>query len=444
MAKTQFGFDIRTALCLECGAPLEVGLGGGRVVCDYCGTSSLIQRRTYREAEPAQTIPETQRLQELWHQDRQPLRVPPGVQRWLVDGRIPMQHRQDALKTWLYHQSVLTHEADDVAAYYLFTLTILLGPLLESRHRRALLEHAVDVLPNVHHRNVIRCKLARHAALDGDIQAAEAWLEHVDPRPRDLMADTAYRLAMSYIALHQGQPRAALRHLGYHEQDVPIFEGFDAEALLLRSHALEMDGQTDVALRRLRGRMVDVAWFRPLIDLSRRDPRLPLCPETIPFLERELLEQAEWKLRPPPLNLTSLPIILLAAFGVDAAVYFQVTRYDHANNSTFVAWAIVFTVLAVGAVVWQLHRYVRERGFRQRATWAEGRTTSTVGYTITSKPVVRARVTHEGNTYSVRAHVVAGVTSSAQLACPCLFDPKTRSARIILPFAPPPPIVPFG
>lgn len=179
MAKTQFGFDIRTALCLECGAPLQAELSGGHIVCSYCGTTSFIQRRARREPlapTPPQAISEPQRLRELWHQDQRPLPVPPGVQGWLVDGQLQPQHRQEALQAWLYYQGTLSEHPDGVAAYYLFTLTILLGPLLDDRHRRALLEHAVDVLPHQHHRNVIRCNLAHHAALDGDIEAARAWL----------------------------------------------------------------------------------------------------------------------------------------------------------------------------------------------------------------------------------------------------------------------------
>ena len=262
MSKTHYGYDIRTALCLNCGAPLDVDVQGGKVVCEYCATPNLVRRRRDQKDQRHKTIiaqrpaiPESERLRQLARQDFRPLQLPPALQAWARNGELLLHHQKPALQSWLQYCMVMRRGGGTIEAQYLFALTLLLSPTLEDRHERALLENAVDVLPDINHRNIIRCRLAHHAAVEGDQQAAEKWLSPVDPRPRDLMADTAYRFAVCYIALTRGQPQGVFQQLGQHEGDVPIFDGYDEEAFLLRCHALEAKGEQKEAFRRIGQRL---------------------------------------------------------------------------------------------------------------------------------------------------------------------------------------------
>jgi len=69
----------------------------------------------------------------------------------------------------------------------LFHLTLLLAPQLEPRQQRAFLESAVEVMPTMRHRQVVRCVLAEQAVLSGELDAADQWLSAFDetiPAPK--------------------------------------------------------------------------------------------------------------------------------------------------------------------------------------------------------------------------------------------------------------------
>lgn len=53
-AHTLFHHEARLALCAYCGAPLDLPLAGGAVVCRYCNASTQVTPRT--EAQDYQTL----------------------------------------------------------------------------------------------------------------------------------------------------------------------------------------------------------------------------------------------------------------------------------------------------------------------------------------------------------------------------------------------------
>ena len=78
-------------------------------------------------------------------------------------------------------------------------------PTLDERQERALLESAVELLPDARHRQILRCRLAHWAVLVGDHVAATEWLRPRNPRAADLRMDSSFRLASAALATAQGQ-----------------------------------------------------------------------------------------------------------------------------------------------------------------------------------------------------------------------------------------------
>ncbi|MEM6787363.1 MAG: hypothetical protein AAF715_07575 [Myxococcota bacterium] len=294
MSKTHYGYDIRVAACLQCGAPLDVGVHGGKVTCAYCNTPNLVRRRDDQRdratAQPstaqARGMSEAERLQLLRGQDQRPLVIPAAFRPWMRGQELHPTHLRAAMQTWIATRKALVTGpggmTSAIESERLFILTLLLAPLLGANHERAMLETAVDTLTDRTHRDVLRCRLAHHAALEGDGKAASQWLEPVDPRPLSLMADTAYRLALCYLALVQRNADVVFQQLGRNEGDVPIFDGHDQEALLLRCHALETTGQGGQAVARLRHHLEDEGAFAPSAAWPFTTPASPSVPPPTP------------------------------------------------------------------------------------------------------------------------------------------------------------------
>ncbi|MEM6787365.1 MAG: hypothetical protein AAF928_13345 [Myxococcota bacterium] len=382
MSKTYYGYDIRVAACLQCGAPLDVGVHGGKVTCAYCNTPNLVRRRDDQRdratAQPsaaqARGMSEAERLQLLRGQDQRPLVIPPAFRQWMRGQELHPTYLRAALQAWLTTRKALVTGpggmTSAIESERLFILTLLLAPLLGANHERALLETAVDTLTDRTHRDVLRCRLAHHAALEGDGKAAYQWLEPVDPRPFSLMADTAYRLAVCYLALVQRNADVVFQQLGRNEGDVPIFDGHDQEALLLRCHAFELTGAGAESYDRLRHHLEDEGAFAPLRRLALHDPRFPLCPATYPVVEAQVVATYEARLQPPRLSplVYALPFV---GFLIGAAPFL-----GHAIGAVNFTWAdfigeLVFFLivgflsgsLLVGLMVGHKNRTaLRERG----------------------------------------------------------------------------------
>src|SRR5690606_40987444 len=110
------------------------------------------------------------------------------------DGRLRTPPVADAKRAWLAARAQLDEDASFPLRERFFHLTVLLAPHFAERARRAVLETAAELLEDRRHRHVMRCLLATYAAREGDPAAADAWLALCDPRPTDLMMDSAYRL----------------------------------------------------------------------------------------------------------------------------------------------------------------------------------------------------------------------------------------------------------
>ncbi len=125
----------------------------------------------------------------------------------------------------------------------------------DQRRQRAMFESALEVFFLPRHRQLMRGHLARSAAQEGDLDAAEAWLEPCDTRSDDLDTDSAYRFSRAFVDTRRGEFQEVLRVLGHGADDVPITDTMDTSTTLLRANAWEQLGQVDRAVPLLMGRM---------------------------------------------------------------------------------------------------------------------------------------------------------------------------------------------
>ncbi len=256
---TVYSHELRVLACDACGAPLSAAIAGGLATCAYCGATSQLRardeaedRRRAREGRAA-SISESERMARLRDQASGDEALPTWIAGLLVNGRIPRDAALRALDAWRETRAALRERGDFLTAERLFHLTRLLLPHTKHAARRALLETAVELLPDPRHRHVLRCELAIGAARLGEIAAAQAWLEAVDPRPLDLLMDSVLRTARATIAIARRRGEDVLAELGEHAGDIPAAGWYAEMHELLRAHGLEMVGRYDEALAQMNG-----------------------------------------------------------------------------------------------------------------------------------------------------------------------------------------------
>jgi hypothetical protein len=252
--KTVFGTDVRVLLCKNCGAPIEASLGGGTVACGYCSMQNQVTSRREEPIEPAaaaRQLDEGQRLIMLRQQDGQPMLPPASLSSLLEGGGIAEWKIQEAVAVWQTTRREVESTGSFEAAERLLFLTIALANFYSGKgerlQQRAMFESALEVFSLPRHRQMMRGALARSAALDGDLAAAEQWLQPCNPRSEDLQSDTAYRISRATIDTARGDFNTVIAVLGQDLQQVPIMDAMEAIAVVLRANAWERMGQVQVA-----------------------------------------------------------------------------------------------------------------------------------------------------------------------------------------------------
>ena len=256
--KTIFSHDVRVVMCKNCGAPIEASAAGGAVACSYCGASNQLVSRKEEPVEPmaaAQQINEAQRLIMLQQQDGKPMLPPPSIQPLLQGGQLPAWKVQEAVAVWQATRKELETASNYEAAERLLFLTMILSNHFSEQdnrlHQRAMYESALEVFTLPRHRQMMRCYLARNAALEGDLQAAEHWITPCNPRSEDLQADSSYRVTRATIDTARGDWNSVINVLGREFHSVPIMDAMDPMAVVLRANAWEQMGHGQVAAQQL-------------------------------------------------------------------------------------------------------------------------------------------------------------------------------------------------
>jgi len=364
MSKTLFSHDLRVLLCDQCGAAIDVAISGGTVQCRYCNaTNHLVQRDESADLAEAQAaarsnISESERVTLLRQQDHQPLMPPPSLMHLVAGDELGTGMVEHAMNEWQTTRRRLQGGAPFSEQEHLFHLTLLLTPHLDERRQRAFLETASETLPDARHRHLLRCLMAKRAVLAGDLASTESWLALCNPKPTDLQMDSGYRLACCYLAIARRQPKEVLTLLGYRFDDVPIADGLDTEAAVLRAHAYEMSGDRNSATALLQDLLFRDPWhIAPADRAIAHGKALSLCAGSYSAAREQVWTHADDKLRPKPASFLSLALPVLLSTGLLlATVYFLFapgldpgTRGGGGGNTGI--WGLLITI---GTIAWLL------------------------------------------------------------------------------------------
>ncbi len=251
MKKTVFDVEVRTLECSQCGAPMITGRGGGTVQCDYCKAQSQIAVRARHVVERRGSMAdEVARRARLKAQLDAPLtghaydltRTPLGMSS--VSGLPALRKQWQRAKPQVDASDA---EAQRALCWLAFRLADALDREGQPLAERAVLETALDLLPDEGHRHLLRCRLAMEAIAEGDLDSAEGWLGECDPEPEVLELDSPYREAKARVCLRRQDFRGVLAVVGQKRGDVPIHSAHEAACDRLRAHSLESLGERDLA-----------------------------------------------------------------------------------------------------------------------------------------------------------------------------------------------------
>jgi hypothetical protein len=167
----------------------------------------------------------------------------------------------------------------------------------DSVRARAVDETAAELTRDPTFRTLLHISLSRRACDSGDLEAAEAWLAPIDPKPTLLAIHTALALARAAIALARGDGGLVLTYLGRSAGEIPIGTMDDVQACMFRATAYEKLGDLSAAERALWevGRTLGGKLFGPQkVKLHLRDQRGgDLCQQTVaPFFRKVALHRA--------------------------------------------------------------------------------------------------------------------------------------------------------
>ncbi|MCZ7684359.1 MAG: hypothetical protein M5U28_38545 [Sandaracinaceae bacterium] len=272
--------------------------------------------------------------------------LPDSIAELLVGDRIARESARETLALWTATRARLRERGDFVSAERLFHLTRLLLPHTTHQARRALLETALESLPDHRHRHVLRCELAIGAARLGELEAAAQWLEAVEPRPIDLLMDSAARAARATLAIATDRHGEALSELAERAGDVPASPWYREAHALLRAHALEAFGRVGEAADALRACDDDIGSDRLDQAADEHEP-LRLAARARLALRREKARDRVIRVRAEH----------QAACSAEGAAWWAV-------KLGAVTLAIIVGALSLGFVVgwWSVHDFIRDPG----------------------------------------------------------------------------------
>ena len=227
-----FSADVRVLTCPKCGAPLHVSPAGGQFNCDYCRNLVEVEPRA-EVISPAPLMTEEERVKALWEQTERHestilKNLPIELATVLKAGQMTEGRVSEARKLWQSYCEQ-AKSGDMKAAEYAIVLTGLLQGYFavsgDMERVRALLESTLEDMPAPARKQVIRCRLARTALMEGEVDAAKAWLADCEPAPLDLEADTDYRLTTAFLSTFDQDFARVLSLLGPTNHSIPTAVG---------------------------------------------------------------------------------------------------------------------------------------------------------------------------------------------------------------------------
>ncbi len=272
------------------------------------------------------------------------------------------------------------------------------------------------------HEQVFRCTLARSAARLGDIASAAGWLKGCDPYADDIHMDTAYRMSAAVLCTTRKDWAGVLRQLGNDIDDVPIADGSDELAAMVRANAHEKMGQVPTAVDQLRRVMQGKP--KELFEKIRTSNHLlDLCPQSFSTVAAEISAApagAVAKRRKNPVGIIFL--LLPIGFFIAAAMAPEGATTDdgYPLNWFFVFMGACFLIgpllmLVIGFFGAKKMKYMNEHGIDAMGQIMGAEPT---GVRINDQPqmALQIQVHHpEQGSYTVTHKKVLSVLDVAQL-----------------------------
>ncbi|MCX4244973.1 tetratricopeptide repeat protein [Paraliomyxa miuraensis] len=252
-ASPVFDFAVRAIACINCGAPQRVPPGGGTVECGHCRSALVIEPRRVEStrSEPA-PLPASAY----------------DLEAFLRSTGCEGKPWSETLPVFRAAWNEARRQPGVEGGYRLYGATAMLatghGAQGDQLARRAVLETAVELLPDRGHRCILRCHLARAANRLGEREAALAWLGQCDATGLAEVVADEIRVTKASLA------NAAGHHARVLELVPPAQQATGASASLgaqLRIDSLESLGRDDEARQELEiaierhGREVVLGWM---------------------------------------------------------------------------------------------------------------------------------------------------------------------------------------
>lgn len=295
-ASAAYTMELRSLLCPSCGAPSDVSLAGGDVLCTYCNVKSHLAPRAKHPAfaaPPPSSLPEPDRLNRLRAQVGEDLLAPKSLAALFPRGPAPGNwRREDVFAAW---QSARTRTAqhDHDAAQELVFLTEVLGNLyIEEKdwtRHRAMLESSLEAFFLPRHRSMMTAGLCTGACRQNDLAGGKMWLALCDRASEDLHTDSLSRMAVARVARLENDFATILRVLGATRDEVPIHNAYRTISSVARANAHEHLGAMDTAVRELSTLMADGPETRRFVELIVN--LHGLCPGSFPSAIAQVRER---------------------------------------------------------------------------------------------------------------------------------------------------------
>jgi hypothetical protein len=356
---TTFSRAVRMGPCANCGAPLDLPLVGTVIDCGYCRVQNQIAARPPRRPLRFRAYPLSaqQRLSLLRSQLDLSLDNPPEIRRLLDQRGATVVLRSEAVAAayalWRDTSREVATTKDPALVRRLWILSLYLSNYYldqgDRRRQRALYEAALDVLPDLRHRQEALCLLSSNAAICGDLVAAEEWLEECDPEADDLPADSAYRSARAHLATARRQWHRVFDFLGAELATFPIHDSQVLICAVLRANAHERLGNVDLALQQLeQSSMLPGSGAIGLIVRNREEWQL--CATSLHGLALGVMKRGETA--GVQRELLALGLLCLCAAGVSAAMIMgrRLDLLPGISQSSEAELVLAIMALASGAI----------------------------------------------------------------------------------------------
>jgi len=441
-SKTAYGYDMRVLSCAQCGAPVQGTLHGGTFQCGYCQAQNQLaprdERMDHQVVQQAPQMTEAQRFERLRQQDGKPLMPPPSLQPYMQGGGLA-EHMIPAVQDqWRMAKQEVGQGGGFQAAERLYFATLMLrGPLSKQGRDlevRAMIETALEVLTEPRHRAVMHGFMARDATRLGDPEAGEKWLSLMPPQSDDLHIDSAFRITRAYVSTAKNDFNTVLQVLGQRRDDIPIADGQDELAAVMRANAFEKLGRGQEASAELQRIMVSPPHAQLVGKIIQSNAALGLCSHTYPQMAQQMQQMSSNVVKSKS-GMNTGAIFIIAFLGAPLLIGAQFLI----QGLGLPGW--VFGI-AVGAFVVTLLVYVfgsltrgarikaklKQNGVRGQATLVQCNTTGT---RVNNQPVYELILTIEAQGLqpfraSHREILAPGAAHKLQpgVVLPLLLDPK--------------------